>query len=502
MTLRPLNHWLVTSVVAGGLVIAMLAALVVGATAVPLPAKQRSQARHVSNAVPFPLHHKVTITVMTNPDVWEGFTKKTSSGTSSIASFYTYYHKIWEKELPNLVIKEEEEPTTTDEETKTLLGVESRSAPDLVAFHTFIAELVSRGALMDLTPFFKQAHIKMSSMLPAMVAFSKYNGQLYAMPGASGPIGSSIVYVPALVKQAGINPNDMPRTYKQLMRDSRKVVKFGPGHKLERIGAPVETPAIGQDVASFCNSNTALWNPKSGWHLDAKCVADYYQYELSLVKLYGGWTTYEKFITGNPGPWSCSKSDYSATGKMLFNYAQAYWNGGQWDHCYNVTWALSPAPTVNGTLAEAVHYQLPQWFVAIPKGTPKLQAEAAFDLWYVTIYQHGNLDGPTTNGYVRSGTTYADAWWKDLVATQAAIRKKNGFPGNPMASVVTLEKKEANVARWTYPKTTIDIPVNTLMTDAWDNIVYHHQSVTEALRSAQSQVEHDEQTTPGGKLVH
>jgi ABC-type glycerol-3-phosphate transport system substrate-binding protein len=446
----------------------------------------------------------VTLVVMTNPGTWLGLTKKTSSGSNSIAAWYTYYHAIWAKDFPNVTIQEIEVPDDATEVTKTLLGVESGNPPDLIAVHDQLPELVERGALTNLTPYYQAAGITPSDMLAPLSAFSRYNGQWYAMPGASSPTTNSVFYVPQFVEAAGINASDVPSTWSGLMAASKKVVKFGPKHTLERVGEPVvlgttDDESVGNFYVLgdlYCGYE-AYWNSQSGFHINAPCLLDFARYEQQLVNLYGGWTTYQKFISGDPGPWSCSPSDYSATGKILFEVTFAYWDGVQFDRCYPEQWALGPVPTQSGTDAEAASMLQTQWFVAIPKGAKNPQL--AFQFWLKTVYDNGQLTGPTTNGYVR--LSQAGAWWKDLVSTEAQTRASKHFSGNPIAKYVSLETKEASLGDGRWAKSTIDAFVDTEIGDAWDNVMYKHESVTAAFDAAQQLVVQQEHSTSGGVVA-
>lgn len=437
------------------------------------------------------------LTIMSNPTTWEGFTKKTSSGSNSIASWYTYYHSIWKKAFPKLTIKEVQVPDDQTEITKAMLQVEAHDPPDLIAFHEQLPELVQRGVLTNLTPYFKRAGISQGDLMAPLARFSRYNGQWYAMPGASSPTVNDIFFIPQYVQAAGISPAAVPHTWAGLWQATQKVTKWGPNHTLARIGEPVIEPTDEALIASFCGGTDEMWNARTGWHVNAPCVKSFTAYEKKLVDFYGGWKAYEKFIHGDPGPWSCSKSDYMATGKTLFDPTFAYWDGVQFDRCYHQKWSMTWMPTRDGTLSEAKSMQQTQWFVGIPKGAQHPQL--AFDFWKKTIYDNGQLTGPTTNGYVRPAQ--AKSWWSDLVRTEGKTRKQHGSQGNPMAGLVPMELKEAARADWAYPRSTINDQVTTTLNDAWNNIMYKGQSVTTALNAAQKTVAGQEHSSPGGVLT-
>lgn len=444
------------------------------------------------------------LSVLVENGSFTGLTAKAAS-QSPQSSFYPFYSKIWAKDFPKLTLNEIDVQNNDVVASKTILGVEASDPPDLVSVGYTLPELVSKGALMDLSPFFKEAGLTPKDFLAPMVRTTYINGQWYAMPSSSSPTEGDVLYIPKFDQAAGLNPKDMPKTWNALLAASKKVTRFGPGHVLERIGEPVAVPSglqwgtipeSGFDTfaTSYCGYD-AFYNQRTGFHINAPCILNFLNYELDLVKLYGGWASYSRFMSGDPGPWSCSNSDYLATGKVLLDIEDAYWTGLQLSNCYNLQWSLSQYPTQHGRLSEVSAMNVTQWSLAIPKGVPSNLATAAFDLWLDTFYFHGALSGPSTNGYV--SLSQASGWWSNIVKEQAATRKKHGFAGNPIASLVPMEKAEAAVADYGFPDSTILSSVYTAVANAWESVVYKHESIKQAFDSAQAVVAHEEQTTPG-----
>ncbi len=432
------------------------------------------------------------MTIMTNAAIISGVTPSTSHGVNSISSWYTYYQAVWAKDLPKLKIKEVQVPDVATEVTKTLLSVNAGDPPDLIGVNTALPQLVQRGAVTNLDSYYKAAGIKPSDFVPALAQYVRYNGHWYGLPGASNPTVEDLLYIPKNLAKARLDPNHVPRTFDELWAATQKVTKFGPNHTVKRIGIPVS--GSNPEVESlFCGAD-ATWDAKGGYHANTPCLKKYFTYEKKLVDFYGGVTAYNKFASTDPGPYGCSPKYHMATGQQLFSFT-AYWEGGQIDHCYNLDWALSWAPSQTGAINKGIRSTA--WVMAVPKGAAN--AQAAFNFWKTTIYDNGALAGPTTNGYTRP--TQAQQWDKQLTQAQAKIRSKNGYPGNPMANALKIVDKESAVATGSYPRGTFTEQYTTIMTEAWNNIAYNKSSVADALGAAQKQINSKEHATPGGVVV-
>jgi ABC-type glycerol-3-phosphate transport system substrate-binding protein len=432
------------------------------------------------------------MTIMTNANVISGVTPKTSHGVNSISSWYTYYHAVWAKDLPKLKISEVQVPDIPTAVTKTLLAVNAGNPTDLIGVSDALPQLVQRGALTNLDKYYKAAGIKPSDFVPALAQFVRYNGHWYGLPGASNPTAEDLLFIPKMLTEAGLNPNAVPRTFDGLWTATQKVTEFGPNHAIKRIGIPVSGSNADMENL-FCGSN-ATWDPKGGYHADSPCLRKYFEYEKKLIDFYGGLTAYNKFASTDPGPYGCSPKYHMATGQQLFNFS-AYWEGGQIDHCYNLDWAMSWAPSQTGDINHGIRSTA--WVMAVPKGAANVQA--AFDFWKTTMYDNGALAGPTTNGYTRP--TQAQQWDKQLSQAQSKIRAKNGYAGNPMVDALKIVDKESTIAAGSYPRGTFTSQYTTIMTEAWNNIAYNKSSIADALSGAQKQIDSKERATPGGVVV-
>jgi ABC-type glycerol-3-phosphate transport system substrate-binding protein len=433
----------------------------------------------------------VTLTIMTNANMMAGLTPQTAGegGSGSISSWYHYYGALWHKQFPNVQIKEIFVPGANGsnvmslEATKTILAVNAGNPPDLIGTDNYLGLLVGRHALMNLDDLYQRAGIAPSYFLPAMASFARVNGHWYGLPGASNPSASDILYIPQLVKAAGLDPNNIPRTWSGLWAATQKVTTRDSKGNLERIGIPVGGPSTDQ-INLFCGYYASYDPATAKFHADLPCIKDYFSYELRLLNFYGGVAKYTKFTSGDPTVWSCSSKAYIPTGKILFAI-DAYWSGGQMDTCYNRQWALSPAPTPHGTPAEARAVRTAAWLLAIPRGAKNPQL--AFDFVRFTNWENGYLMGPTTNGYVKAGQ--GAQWASTFDQVEAKIRASHHYPGNPMMNALQVVIKESAVGQVSVPNDVANSYYNDQLTRAWQQMEYGRATVDQALNQVQQLVD-------------
>ncbi len=281
-----------------------------------------------------------TLTILTCCGMPSGFTRASQSTSNTIFQFYHYYHALWAKRFPTLTIKEIDVSSYPDLTTKTILGVNAGNPPDLIATQGQLGQLVARKAVQNLDPYYKLASITPQMFLPGMASWARMQGHWYAMPENSNPSQGELLVVPSFVKAAGWGSAPLPRTWDELWTATQKVTRWDRHGDLVRIGLPVGAPSmIEQNL--FCGS-FAVYDPATTtFHVTSPCIKAYFRFEKRLLAFYGGVTRYTKFISGDPGVWSCSPKAYLATGRILFTI-DAYWSGDQMDQCYAVLWALSP----------------------------------------------------------------------------------------------------------------------------------------------------------------
>lgn len=103
------------------------------------------------------------------------------------------------------------------------------AGPDIIASDlVYGPRFASEGLLTDITkeskalPFFDQ-------LSASHVRLSTYKGQIYALPFSAE--ASVLLYNKGLFKQAGLDPNNPPKTWAELLADAQKITALGNGVK-------------------------------------------------------------------------------------------------------------------------------------------------------------------------------------------------------------------------------------------------------------------------------
>jgi ABC-type glycerol-3-phosphate transport system substrate-binding protein len=423
------------------------------------------------------------LTVWAATGTFTGLTKAALKSKSTAYSWYYYYRDVWDKKFPNLKIKEvlikRSEMTT-----KVLLAVSAGNPPDLTISDTDLGLYAKRNAVENLDKYYAAARITPGMFLPGVLPQVRVDEHWYAIPASSNPMKDNILYIPKLVKAAGWDPNKVPKTWQGLWEATKKVTQWQNG-KLVRIGEPVlGFGTQGAELNLFCG-RWEFYNTKTKKLVaDSPCIRAYFAYQKRLIDFYGGPTKYAAFIGGDPSIWNCSPKAYIPTGKIVFPI-DAWWSGTQMDNCFNVDWRLGAPPTPHGTVAEWRALSTPAWTMIIPRGAKNPQL--AFDFAKTTFFDYGQRLGATTNGFVMK--KQAKAWAAFVVKAQAKLRKKNGYPGNPMAKAAPIVLKGARLGKASIPPHPFMRNFEDVMARAWDAIAYGKKSIPDALKAAQKEVD-------------
>jgi multiple sugar transport system substrate-binding protein len=114
-----------------------------------------------------------------------------------------------------------------DDTTSLATSIRAGDPPDVVGLNDIdMPAFTSNGSFMNLTPYIDKLPYK-ADLSPGHMGLATYNGQLYGVPYWADL--SVLWYNKTLFSQAGLNPNDPPTTYAQILSDAQAINKLGHG---------------------------------------------------------------------------------------------------------------------------------------------------------------------------------------------------------------------------------------------------------------------------------
>jgi multiple sugar transport system substrate-binding protein len=114
-----------------------------------------------------------------------------------------------------------------DDTSQLATAIRAGSVPDVVGLNDIdVPEFSHQNALMNLTKYIDALPYK-TSLSPGHLKLATYNGQDYGLPYLADL--SVLWYNKKLFKEAGLNPNDPPTTYAQIVSDAKKITALGHG---------------------------------------------------------------------------------------------------------------------------------------------------------------------------------------------------------------------------------------------------------------------------------
>jgi multiple sugar transport system substrate-binding protein len=114
-----------------------------------------------------------------------------------------------------------------DDVTSLATSIRAGDPPDVVGLNDIdVPTFTHENAMMNLTPYINKLPYK-ADLSPGHMGLAIYNGQEYGVPYWADL--SVLWYNKTLFKQAGLNPNDPPTTYAQILSDAQAINKLGNG---------------------------------------------------------------------------------------------------------------------------------------------------------------------------------------------------------------------------------------------------------------------------------
>jgi multiple sugar transport system substrate-binding protein len=114
-----------------------------------------------------------------------------------------------------------------DDVTSLATSIRAGDPPDVVGLNDIdVPTFAKENAFMNLTPYIDKLSYK-SDLSPGHLGLATYQGDEYGVPFWADL--SVLWYNKTLFKEAGLNPNDPPTTYAQILSDAQAINKLGHG---------------------------------------------------------------------------------------------------------------------------------------------------------------------------------------------------------------------------------------------------------------------------------
>ncbi|WP_454858049.1 ABC transporter substrate-binding protein [Rhizobium binxianense] len=103
------------------------------------------------------------------------------------------------------------------------VALRSGTPPDLIdTSMQWVVPFASSGKLLDLDQFAKQ-QVKLDDLLPATLDSTRYNGHIYGLPYRAQTL--ALIYNKALYRDAGLDPENPPKTWSEFIKASQALTK-------------------------------------------------------------------------------------------------------------------------------------------------------------------------------------------------------------------------------------------------------------------------------------
>lgn len=134
--------------------------------------------------------------------------------------------KAFEAAYPNITVNESVIPGPVFSQ-KLGTAIAAGNAPDVVSLNDIdVPYFANQGTLANITQQVQSLSFK-NDLSPGMVALGKFKNAYYGVPNDSGL--SVLLYNKTLFKKAGLNPDQPPKTWAQMLQDAKAISSLGNG---------------------------------------------------------------------------------------------------------------------------------------------------------------------------------------------------------------------------------------------------------------------------------
>lgn len=193
----------------------------------------------------------------------------------------------FEKENPNIKVEAQDFPRE-DFTQKVAAALNAGQGPDLInLYYGWLPQYVENGYLQEIPESFKTTE-EIDNYYTPMVQSSKVNGKYYALPTAVRSL--ALFWNKELFEKAGLDPNNPPKTWEELIEYSKKITIRKENGQLEQEGFAWE--ANGQGAHVFREILLRQWGVEEPISADGKTIqwnknnggSEAFKYWLNMTK--------------------------------------------------------------------------------------------------------------------------------------------------------------------------------------------------------------------------
>lgn len=377
----------------------------------------------------------------------------------------------FEKLYPNIVIDATLIQQAGVPTGKFSTAVASGNPPDLVLYNSLdqTPQFVQQGALTDVSAAAKGVGISPKSYYPGFAKYMTFNGAMYAVP-SNAAVYQTLLYNRATLREAGVNPNFVPKTLQDVEKLESKIDQIS-GGKVSRITfSPLVDGTATTDINFWVqefnskiisdNGKTVLFNKDPNFK---KMVL----WLKSQVTKYGAANMQRLAAT-------YSASDIlSSSNNMFYKHQIAFITNGSWVGAYAQPFmkksdiAMVPVPPVRA--GEKPLLEMDSDVFWWPKGAQHIKESLEFVKFW---------DSPTN--YAQ----YADA--TGCIAASPAAVAKQKLAKDPVFKAVFGALKTGRVEVVPMAKSS---QWQQILNTAIYNILYKNANVTTTLNQAAQQIQ-------------
>jgi ABC-type glycerol-3-phosphate transport system substrate-binding protein len=372
------------------------------------------------------------------------------------------------KEQPSITVNWSFVSGIQDKLTAAIAG---GSPPDAAyTNYVFQATLAAKGAFLALDDYLKASKLTRADFQPSMYDASLWKGKLYAIPGGADWIvffWSKDVY-----SDAGLNPEQPPRTFQELEQHSLKVLKLEQDGSISRMGfVPGNFTYIaylnGGEFYDAAQNKITANHPKN---IEAMEWLLSYATRLDMNKVTAfrqGAPSYSR-----PGNYFATKKDaYLITGFWAYDPLDKY--------APDLKYGITPWPTPTGSREEMRRNTVQGWMYAIPQNARHKDAAWVF-IKYSFIDQSAKMGYLTLNG---------PCYLKQLDEFANKMRTEVLGPTNRMTPYFHIFLDVARLGEKHWPAIPVGASYSKAVNDAWNAVLKGEKTPRVALDEVTRQIQ-------------